>query len=748
MKVLSKLCGLFLCSVFLIVLPVGVEANVTEISPDVSDAVIHHERDAQGVWCGDYKYYAHEDGKTATITYYRGKDTALTIPTELDGYVITKIGDSAFALNRSIQSVVIPEGIMSVGAVAFFGDHSITSVRLPESLEVIGKGAFGMCTSLLSVEIPGTATIEKEAFTYCGDGEFEKLILSEGIKSIGDKAFFRCYNYSGEFTEVDIPASVQFIGSEAFAYCELKNVYVDDNNLHYADIDGVLFNKAYTELLYYPMEREDEAYRIPEGTVTVASKAFNNCDGLIKIEIPESVKTIEGPLFEWCRNLKEIHVDSANDDLMSQNGILFNKEGNRLIKCPPKFPESVYIVPDSVRYIENSALESCRNITDITLPESLISIGSWAFGGMPIKYVELPETVTEVGEYAFSSCAIEKIVLSPNLTEISENMFYNCSDLTHIEIPEGVISIGEFAFSFCTNLVSAVLPESLEVIGNSAFSLAENLCDAEIPTNILSIGAYAFSSTSIQKLTLPENITLGEMAFSYCRQLCEIIFLGVPSSIGAGAFSDVAIESIVFPEGVLSIERGAFSGCDNLKNITFPQTLTAIEEGAFEGCTSLETVHIPQSVTVLGENAFADCSLLSKAYFYGDVPSEWGAVFWYGYSVFQNNADDFTIYYPADKVTSWTTPFWTAPDENVYSTATFIHLPFPDASGDMDGDGLISSTDTDTLVKYFAGWQDSSVNIASADVDGDGCLTRKDSMILSRYLSGWTGYKDYFKFKE
>ena len=149
---------------------------------------------------------------------------------------------------------------------------------------------------------------------------------------------------------------------------------------------------------------------------------------------------------------------------------------------------------------------------------------------------------------------------------------------------------------------------------------------------------------------------------------------------------------------------------------------------------------------------------ISRAYFYGDVPSDWydfreGDLIFIPdeneeYSVFQNNADDFTIYYPADKVTSWTTPFWTAPDENVYSTAAFIHLPFPDASGDMDGDGLISSTDTDTLVKYFAGWQDSSVNIASADVDGDGCLTRKDSMILSRYLSGWTGYKDYFKLKE
>jgi hypothetical protein len=192
---------------------------------------------------------------------------------------------------------------------------------------------------------------------------------------------------------------------------------------------------------------------------------------------------------------------------------------------------------------------NCSSLTSITLPESLTSIGDYAFRGCSsLTGINIPEGVTSIGYWAFDGC----------------------SSLTSITLPESLTSIGDWAFYGCSSLTSITLPESLTSIGNDAFRNCSSLTSINIPEGVTSIGYWAFRGcSSLTIITLPESLTsIGEGAFYGCSSLT----------------------SITLPESLTSIGNYAFSGCSSLTSITLPESLTSIGYDAFEGCSSLQKV--------------------------------------------------------------------------------------------------------------------------------------------------------------
>ena len=121
---------------------------------------------------GDYGYSVNDDGKTVTITEYTGSDANVTIPSEIDGKMVTEIdgGDyqTAFKDCTFLISIIIPDSVTSIGSEAFYNCTSLTSVTIPDSVTSIGSSAFCECTSLTSVTIPDSVTsIGDFAFRYC-----------------------------------------------------------------------------------------------------------------------------------------------------------------------------------------------------------------------------------------------------------------------------------------------------------------------------------------------------------------------------------------------------------------------------------------------------------------------------------------------------------------------------------------------------------------------------------------------------
>ncbi len=273
-----------------------------------------------------------------------------------------------------------------------------------------------------------------------------------------------------------------------------------------------------------------------------------------------------------------------------------------------------------------------------------------------IVSVTIPDTVTTVGDYAFSGWQLSSITIPDSITTIGAYAFENCTDLSSITIPASVTAIGNGAFSGCTGIESigvengnttyhskgnclietvsktlilgcnsSIIPtdSSVTAIGAYAFSGCTGLADIEIPDSVISIGTYAFSGcTGIVSITVPDSVTtIGERAFGGCNRLERITlpFVGEKSdgtgyTRFSGIFDGIAPASLktVVITGGESIDDHAFQVCSNLVSIEILDGVTTIGEWAFSECTSLASITLPDSVTTIGYYAFSGCTALSS----------------------------------------------------------------------------------------------------------------------------------------
>ena len=257
------------------------------------------------------------------------------------------------------------------------------------------------------------------------------------------------------------------------------------------------------------------------------------------------------------------------------------------------------------------------NLRSVTIPESVIEIGNFAFDGCTwLTSVAFPEGLTIIGEGAFQECLLISVTFPEGLTTIGDVAFRKCNGLTSVTLPEGLTTIKNGAFSECTWLTSVTFPEGLTSIGG--FYGCRRLTSLTFPKSLTSIEGKAFMKcTGLTSLTFPEGLTsIGGSAFSGCSGLTSVTFPEGLTSIGRGAFKDcTGLTSVTFPEGLTSIGANAFSGCSGLTSLTFPEGLTSIRQGAFSWCTWLTSVTFPEGLTSIGGDAFSGCSELTSVSF-------------------------------------------------------------------------------------------------------------------------------------
>ena len=380
---------------------------------------------------------------------------------------VTSIGSSAFDGCTALTSVVIPEGVTSIGGSAFGGCAALESVVIPEGVTSIGEYAFNGCTALESVVIPeGVTSIGYDAFNGCA--ALTSVVIPEGVTSIGYDAFSGC----DALTSVVVPEGVTSIGYGAFSACTaLEKIEVSAANTAYISIDGVLFNKARTELIQYPAGKKATTYTIPSSVTSIGSSAFGGCDALTSVVIPEGVTSIGGSAFGGCAALESVVIPEGVTSIGS----------SAFSGCAAL--ESV-VIPEGVTSIGDYAFAYCDALTSVVIPEGVTSIGSWAFGGCAaLERVEIPSSVTSIEGDAFNdSMVLEKIEVSAaNTAYISiDGVLYNKDQTELIKYPAGkkattytipssVMSIGDWAFLYCAALESVVIPEGVTSIGDDVF---------------------------------------------------------------------------------------------------------------------------------------------------------------------------------------------------------------------------------------------------------------------------------------
>ncbi len=247
--------------------------------------------------------------------------------------------------------------------------------------------------------------------------------IADGITDIPDSAFWGCET----LVDVALPQTLRTIGKGAFGQC----------------VNLTRIN-------------------IPEGVTSIGDSAFLMCGSLTRLTIPDSVTSIEGNPFRHLA--AEILVSPQNPAISVVDGVVFNKDGTRLIACPSN-KAGAYAIPQGVLEIGTHAFENCNDLTDVTIPVSVASIV-----GNPFDFAQLElKLAPENPDFSL----IDGVLFDQTGTKL---LVYPCGRPGDTcEVPEGTVEIGEFAFAGCQQLSAVTIPESVTVIGSNSFWNCENL---------------------------------------------------------------------------------------------------------------------------------------------------------------------------------------------------------------------------------------------------------------------------------
>ena len=361
---------------------------------------------------------------------------------------ITSIGGSAFSNCSSLTNITIPNSVTNIGSSAFSNCSNLTSIKIPNSITKIEGGTFRDCTALSNIIIPDSVTdiqyggvYDGGAFSGCSN--LKSLTIPDSITNIGFSTFNGCdnietlnisqaglnygwanhknlktVNFIGNITEIkdsafsgcsnlknlSIPDSVTSIGSKAFSGC--------------SSLTSVIIPNGVTRINYDTFKDCSELKNIiiPDSVTGIGISAFEGCNNLTNITIPDSVMNIGSSAFECCNSLTSILIPNSITKISSSAF----KDCSSLINIT---------IPDNVAYIESDAFDGCCNVETLNLSQNGLNYG-WQ-NSKKLMDVNFIGQVTYIKDATFSGCTnLANITIPDSVSSIGKDSFAECNKLT------------------------------------------------------------------------------------------------------------------------------------------------------------------------------------------------------------------------------------------------------------------------------------------------------------------------------
>jgi len=656
------------------------------------------------------------DEQSGLITIYGAgpmNDFTLTYNSNIGAYVANT---PWWNQRTAIKRIVIEDGVTHLGSHAFFfSSPDLESVEIGDSVTSVGQWIFGfnqITWNVLQVYFFGTSSpqytghqnyepMDSDMFYkihlptmyqgtvwtniplggwfckdipsgYCGkadqhDGKDVKWVLdkdnkkciisgenewTKDFKEIAANGEEQPLSFKKRKIETILLKKGVTIGDTSFdGFSSLTAINVATDHDDYQSIDGMLFSKDGTRLIKCPNART--SCKIPNTTQTVEADAFDDCSELTAIEvdndsnyfqsidgvlfskngtklikcppgknsviIPNAVTFIEIGAFNGCNALEEIQVEADNNHFQSIYGVLFSKDGTRLIKVPVGNARTSYEIPDTIQNIEADAFDGCRAITSIRFngtqdpdPKDEKKI---------FKNFNSNLKINVPGEYVGDKFCGKDVIKD----------YYKIT----YELNGGTLAHGspdKYYVTVSTKLIAPSKPDHI-FSGWTVTGSSETIPEPFVCICHDSTGDKSFTANWI-KIDL-NLLKLGD--FGYCGKnggknlmWIFIIKFGKFYVTGTGEMADFAInsgmmlndntcpwnkykgliQSIIIESGVTSIGKDAFSNCNKLTSITIPKSVTFIGNNAFSDCSDLETINFQgNQEPTFGDDVFASCNI-------------------------------------------------------------------------------------------------------------------------------------------
>ena len=452
----------------------------------------------------------------------------LTIPD-----TVTKLGNDSLCQMGALESIVIPDTVTEMGSYVLYECKNLASVTIGKGVTTIPYCAFTRCVRLREITIPeNVTTIDNNAFDGCT--MLSNVTLNEGLTKIGEHAFANT-----AITEITLPVSLTS-GSYPFNNCQkLKTIHFSEGTktlpqglYRNTAVETVTIPEGITELPpdIFSGCKQLTSVSLPSTLKTICRYAFADCVKLESIDIPQSVKKIEYRAFSNTSSLKNctFHegLQTLGDRLFSGSALtsIYIPKTLSSTDCP--FAESNITdvtFSDGIAKLTADLFKLAGKLTDVTIPDTVVRLGSGCFFGTNIEAIIIPDSVKVIEKSAFEECDnLYAVKIGAGVRTIPYACFYGCDVLQNVIIPETVLDMETSVFER-SGLSYQKLPQSLRYIAGWTFKDCKNLTTVECSDALESIGDNAFERcenfTTLK--TSVEDIAFNNTTFMNCPKFMD-----------------------------------------------------------------------------------------------------------------------------------------------------------------------------------------------------------------------------------